>query len=777
MEKVPTCVKDAPGGPAGEEGYLCSDWTWASTQFAEDTIYVSQKEPCGTALSPNMIVNERCDPETSFGTGTMGLTVFGYEDSVFTITAQTVGQQAMLVGGMAQHGTTVAGVLCNTRDATGGCTTASHRESGQVAYYAFQVSLDDVGAETHVAFDIEPSCAKSNDPQEAHECRLRVFINSCRSGDCGKAERFPSPWQHGVEATVTAGRRSAIFIAHDSEDPGNGYCEPTETEACFYYLTLLSDEPTSFLITASTPNGVSVLRCHGLDDLPDGLLRTPLGLIGAAASGGGSGGGSGTGAGQKRYEMCAQPKGSFAVSLEVCSAAAGAPLLLYACDGTCGALFPTAEDFTFSSNGNVTCVQDTSHIRHCYPSADDTGGGGGLPGMPALTVTDPRTGTYFVSVVGDGSYVLQREWLAGDGSRRAPAMRAGDGGGLKVSAGGEEEAAVVTFADATIEFNGETRHCGEQCIYTVYALPGTATPLATPCGLEHAAGVSAGGSGGGGAGAVTVRVGSATPAAVGGLVGGFKSYSFGIVARCDWSCMAALFPATCLPLAARRDKVCQAQAVAYALAAPGNGGGGGGGGGKSGGGDSGGGSGSSAWSSTSRSLVWVAAALAVVAALLLAARRRRQRMFAEQAEQYELIDVRGGGGSRGDGSRGGSGGGGSWGGGGDGAGSWGGGRTLHSWTNASSAGGDGGASGRYGGGSGTAGRGGGGPAGDASVVMRGTYRPPMAATPPTAVAALGQWGAVARGAASPEDESRRRLLPVQGDGRPGESPDDGLFAT
>lgn len=334
-QEKPSCYQ--PEGESNAWNYECANYTWISQSFASDQITILHDLPC------EEVGNTRVDAECTadmFGAGKLlYLGVYGYEDSVFTISLTTGGGQTTLVPGQPQHGRTQVGAVCEKRSPSGACDTSSGDYSkAQVSYFKFRVSPDDLAADAHVSVVVEPVCNSTVTPCAAGcPCNpLTVYVTSCAESECSVDQSFPSSLRgHYQLKHVAQGPYSTLFIAHDVLNPNNGFCDPkAHGQVCFYYLTVMHPDadspPAAFTITASTPADVTVLPTRTHPAPPDGIIFSNLDAVDSASTGN-----------AKNYQMYAEKGSNMLLTLEACTG----DVSLAVCDESCQSLYPTETEY------------------------------------------------------------------------------------------------------------------------------------------------------------------------------------------------------------------------------------------------------------------------------------------------------------------------------------------------------------------------------------------------------------------------------------------------
>jgi len=112
----PSCTQ--PEGQHSAWSYDCHDYTWISQSFSSDQLIIRRDLPCEPVGHTR--ISDDCTLD-ALSSGRLYIGVYGYDDTVFTITLTTGGGHTSLLPGKPQHAVTRTSAMCPHRTPSGGC--------------------------------------------------------------------------------------------------------------------------------------------------------------------------------------------------------------------------------------------------------------------------------------------------------------------------------------------------------------------------------------------------------------------------------------------------------------------------------------------------------------------------------------------------------------------------------------------------------------------------------------------------------------------------------
>ncbi len=537
----------------------CGNWTWMISQAdrrisGDDQLVILHDAPC-SSVGSTRVAPDSCTPSSINPGKNLWVGVFAESaETSFTLTLTTGGGHTTLLPGRPQHGATRLGVVCETRTEDGACDTSSSSSSrtAQVSYFKLLVpppnALFGEDEAAHVSVVLEPQCNNAVQAACPVGCPcnpLVLYVSSCEESECKAADEYPGPlhYQAKQEATHSV---NTLFLAHDKYNHGHGFCNPkTAGQPCLYFVSVYHPERDaggSFTLTASTSHDVTILPTRRTPAPPDGLVSSSLDRVDTSAAATGS----------KRYQMYTQQGSNVLLSLEACSG----EVSLAVCDGSCAGLYPTEKDYRFFADATQTC----SKAEGCKRS--------GSP-VPRIGLDRVQEESYFLSVNGTGSYLLQVATRGDNGHALAPVLSAPAAPTLRHV---REDRVTVSWKPATLSLPGQKHTMTPGRVrYKFFALAvqettKTAVPAETPvlhtlCGLDHYAL--------GEKGASTARVADLAAGTTSYTVTDLRPgtpYVFAVVALCDSECLRDASSNSAVHVPCGGAVPCQEQHGLYTLA-------------------------------------------------------------------------------------------------------------------------------------------------------------------------------------------------------------------
>ena len=393
-------------------GFDCDDYTWLSQQYSSDVITLSHAVPCDKSAAHIQIADD-CTPDMLKSGHVLHITVYAWQDAAFSILVSTRGGHMVLVPGRPQLSTTSLSKVCGERTSAGTCDTSkgSTVEEKQVAYFKLKISPEDNIEDANVVIDIEPNCDHSVSPCQAGcDCNpLTLYVKSCLESECTQNDKYPSGLEDNyLISHEVSNKHHTLFIAHDPNDPNNGFCNPTKAADgkgsgnCIYYIAVVSSETdekltSTFHATVSTPNDITILSTtrggtSEKDLPPDGILISTLDKT--------------INDKQKNYQLYIPPEKPLSFQLEVCEG----NLELLLCDDTCPNLYPTMEHYIQYADDTKNCKEDG---KDCSTSESS---------IPTIDSPSSEQDLVFLGVHGQGKYFLNILMKNKDGSVYFPKL-------------------------------------------------------------------------------------------------------------------------------------------------------------------------------------------------------------------------------------------------------------------------------------------------------------------------------------------------------------------